>query len=311
MDPQSSPIHSAVLQRKSRHILSSSEDEEYGRQDEVATHLDCCEQTTYTSSSRSQGTEQRKHKSTGNKDGSHYGDSEPTSTTKSGRKGGKAAPRNAEEAVVPLSSISRRSQQTSQTTWVGEITLAVNKRADDTSSLREKQSDMPSHKEKEDSGGTRPAQVDSPVQIEEGPGVIIQMVYSDEAIVWDSDADSTDSETSMPGYRQGRDTLQEQAVQEILRDSRQPRTPPPARSPSVQILADAQLQHWSLVDRICTVNYKPQWELCNWISALRAEVIHIQGSVVVLYFEKTQEFTDVPPLKSSLHTLCKVIRQHQ
>ena len=33
-------------------------------------------------------------------------------------------------------------------------------------------------------------------------------------------------------------------------------------------------------------------------------------NTVVIYFEMVQEFKEVPPLKNNLHTVCKIIHQH-
>ena len=79
---------------------------------------------------------------------------------------------------------------------------------------------------------------------------------------------------------------------------------------SVHILADAKLANWPKSDKVCTVDYKAGWSFNKWVSALRSESVRVKCHTVILYLEKTQEIADVPPLKNHLHTICKILRQH-
>ena len=145
--------------------------------------------------------------------------------------------------------------------------------------------------------------------------VIINMIHTGQD-AWDSDASST-STTSTPDYKRGRhqeDPLTQRAVQELL----QPDTQIPVnvsgtavcRPLSLHLLADSRLANWPKKDNVCIMDYHAGWSFQEWIAALRAEVIRVKSNTVVIYFEKTQDYQDVIPVKNSLHTICKVIRQH-
>ena len=82
------------------------------------------------------------------------------------------------------------------------------------------------------------------------------------------------------------------------------------RSPSLHILADSRIGNWPVNDNICKVDYHPEWSFKKWIAALRAETVRVKCNTVVLYLERVQEFEEVPPLKNVLHTMCKILKQH-
>ena len=108
------------------------------------------------------------------------------------------------------------------------------------------------------------------------------------------------------------DPLDSQAVWEIQMDCACNRSfSHPRHTPSVHILADSRLQNWPVKDKFRTIDYHPGWNFKTWIAVLRAETIRIKTNTVVIYLERCQEYEDVPPIKNSLHTMCKTIRQHQ
>ena len=153
------------------------------------------------------------------------------------------------------------------------------------------------------------------------PGTVINMRYKDDTPWVSAEEDgSLDSDTSTPDCKRGRhqqykqrETLHEQAIREVA--ERGVQYPLPSwtrgRAPAVHILADAKVAAWPTSDNICTLDYKPGWKLRDWIGAIRAENVRISQPTVILYLEVVLTFEDVPPLKNSLHMLCKVIRQHQ
>ena len=118
----------------------------------------------------------------------------------------------------------------------------------------------------------------------------------------------TASTTSTPSYKHGRHT--DPTLNEIIRAiTAEPVRSQHKRGPSVHILADSCLERWPPHDNICVLDYHA-WNIRRWVEALRAETVRIQCNTVILYLEKAQEFSDVLPLKNILHTICKVIRQH-
>ena len=132
---------------------------------------------------------------------------------------------------------------------------------------------------------------------------------------WESDHDS---ETSTPDFKREchevvKDVLQEQAVKEVLEvgghypTSRwiQKRR---NRGPSVLILADAQLGNWPASDKICQVEYRPQWPVQRWIQAVKTGDIRIKAFTVVLYLEELKKWQDLPPIKNTIQKLCLAIR---
>ena len=144
--------------------------------------------------------------------------------------------------------------------------------------------------------------------------IIVSMVHADQEEPWDSDA-SMASSTSTPDFKHGKhqnDLLAQQARSEILETVTTGSEGDHSvhRPPSMHILSDARLSNWPSRDNICMMDYHPGWGFQHWISALRAETIWVKCNTVVLYFEKSQDYEDVPPVKNSLHTICKVLHQH-
>ena len=136
----------------------------------------------------------------------------------------------------------------------------------------------------------------------------------DDAVAWFSDEDGNSSITSTPDFkcgRHGESSLEMLAVQEMEQEALGFVLGDNIRPLSAQLLADARIAHWPMIDHIIGVEYKPGWTIKQWISALRAEVIRITCGTVIIYLEVAQAFQDVPPLKNNLMALCKVIRQHQ
>ena len=48
----------------------------------------------------------------------------------------------------------------------------------------------------------------------------------------------------------------------------------------------------------------------KWLATLRAEMIRVTTHITVIYFEWTELFSDVPPLKNRLQPICAVLKQH-
>ena len=128
---------------------------------------------------------------------------------------------------------------------------------------------------------------------EDGPGlvedtgseIIISMSYEQEQ-AWDSDIDSISSSTSTPDYKQGRheDVSEEQgeqiSVEQVERAINQEYQQMQLQKPgmdkvSAHILSDSRMEKWPKGDIKCKVDYKPDWGLQQWLSALRAEMIRI------------------------------------
>ena len=154
------------------------------------------------------------------------------------------------------------------------------------------------------------------VDLSVDPGIIITMNYSEgsEDMAWDSELDGTASTTSTPAYKRGihdsMDEVTRQAVKAIQKEASQFVLNGSARGPSVQVLADSKIMQWPR-DSICVVNCHQDWDITKWLPSICAEIIRIQCNTVVLYFEKTQNYGDVPRLKNHLQAICKAIRQHQ
>ena len=141
------------------------------------------------------------------------------------------------------------------------------------------------------------------------------MAHSDE-LAWHSDKESSDvdsccSQTSTPGFKRGvhQDVEMEQVIS-LLKEEAETLTRKQKRTPSVQILADARVSHWSKRDNVCVIETHEGWNFKQWISALRVGSIRITCRSVVLYLEHSSTYTDVPPLKNALLTVCKIIRQY-
>ena len=107
------------------------------------------------------------------------------------------------------------------------------------------------------------------------------------------------------------DTEEAQALMAIRKEGEEFKLPLTNRSYSLHILADARTEEWPTGDNICKIEYHPKWQFKNWVAALRSEIIRIECNTVVIYLEKIQDMDDVPPIKNGLHSICKVIRQHQ
>ena len=146
----------------------------------------------------------------------------------------------------------------------------------------------------------------------EDPGLIIDMTTQDQELIWNTDIDGNDSDTGSctltPEFKRGihpsmEDTL---AIQQILQDSCQ-FTLRGRNRPSVLILSDSRLKNWPR-DSMCQVEYHPEWSLNKWLEALKAEIIRVTCNTVILYFETTCRYTDVPPLKNKLQAICSVIQ---
>ena len=156
------------------------------------------------------------------------------------------------------------------------------------------------------------------VTVDPEEGVIITMAQDDEQI-WNSAEDSDSSEvssSSTPDFKRGKhSSVSLVQVMEALRaDSKtKVHNKGRARGPSLQVLADARLSQWPRNDKICLVEYHQDWKFKQWLVALRAETVRITCNTVILYFEQTQEMgmEEVPRLKNALQAICRTIRQHK
>ena len=141
-------------------------------------------------------------------------------------------------------------------------------------------------------------------------GEVVIVMEQGEELAWNTELDdSDDSTTSTPAFKRGDHGLDMQEITALLK-SEAHTTLTRQRGYSIQILADARVQHWSKVDRVCKLEIHPGWDTRQWVSAIRAETIRITCHTVVLYFEKTATYSDVPPLKNGIQAVCKAIRQH-
>ena len=127
--------------------------------------------------------------------------------------------------------------------------------------------------------------------------------------------DSDCSHTSTPAYRRGKNREPANKVAlHLLKEGL--KFPIPkwlhCRGKVVHILADVKIKRWPHdKDNLCTVDYKPCWQMKDWVARVRAEVIRITSPTVIIYMERTMKFEDMPPLKNVLETLCKAVHQHQ
>ena len=139
------------------------------------------------------------------------------------------------------------------------------------------------------------------------------MLQPDNPQDWDSDLDSVSSTTSTRDFKCGKhsEDLCCLAVKELTSKSRlKSRVNVNRRPPSLHILADSRIAQWPDNDNLCIVDFHPEWGFQNWISALRAETIRVKSNTAVLYLEKCQDYQDVVPIKNSLQTICKTLKQH-
>ena len=305
----SSPIRTEQLKRSSRRILSS--DEESYRSQQASTHSGCSAKRTCTSSSQTVKKHKRcKHKRPvsplagdrqatdhlpsvwceipARKDNQQRCTESPGSSPSQGRR---TPSQGCESPVAGLGNSTAADVTTEENTPVRSPTLM---------------------QEKADAGhnSAQTREADSP---EQGEGIIIQMVPSDEVLAWDSDMDSACSETSTPGYKRGKYAEPDLStvLQEIRLDSQLFIPSRQVRKPSLHLLADSRVGNWPASDQICVIEYQPDWEIRHWISAVRAETIRIQSGTVIIYLERILSFSDVPPFKNLLQTLCKAVRAHR
>ena len=150
--------------------------------------------------------------------------------------------------------------------------------------------------------------------------IIIECVDDNDS-PWHTDSDSA-SVSSTPDYKRGKTGEHKDhprhsdtelvAVQEIQESGVSFPLPSWIRrravhGPSVLILADSQLQNWAMdKDKICQVHYHENWPISRWTQAIREGTI----LMVILYFEQTRNWMDVPPIKNVLQNLCKAVRNH-
>ena len=146
-------------------------------------------------------------------------------------------------------------------------------------------------------------------------GVVISFTFNGESDVWHSDdtdgseAGSGCSSTSTPGYKRGHHS--ELELQQVIWASKSADTRATYRKwdhPYTFWQTPGYSFGWIMT--ICVTDFHQDWSLKKWIASLRAETVRVKCNTVVLYLEKTQEFNDSPPLKNVLHTICKIIRQH-
>ena len=183
-----------------------------------------------------------------------------------------------------------------------------------------------------DSGSSQPApqgDLKSPTE----PGTIINLTYITDS-PWElgqdtqSDEDSKASVTSTPAFKRRRHAQKEktpdpkkdnpnfylkwQLVRLIQKEGMLHPVPKWARShsPSVLILSDSQLKHWPEADNVCKLIYHPDWPVKRWVQAIKLGDIWIEYNTVVIYLEGLRSWSDVPPIKNALHTLCKMIRMY-
>ena len=150
--------------------------------------------------------------------------------------------------------------------------------------------------------------------------MVIQLTHQD-TDPWDSAEDSSassESISSTPGYKRGRHhedmDIDEQAVKLIeqkgiklapLKGIKQ------VNQLSLLLLADMQLGEWPWNDKKCNLHLRPRCRVRDWGYEIRSGHIDIQTQNVVLYLEGLLRWQDAPPIKNTLHSLCKVIRGQQ
>ena len=276
-----SPVHTGLLKYTRRRILSSDE-ETYGRAEETSTRFDSAPCTP----SHDCPTAQQ-----GNTGAESHTPVEPIGSNSPGS-GDKPSQRSRKE---PLGSSSQGAAgNPSQARDDGRVGKPNTPHGEPATPTLEP--------------GPEEMQVDS----EDDPGIIIRMVPGDEQ-AWITEEESDDSSSSTPSYRQGNHHQGDSKVLQMIRDDAQRfmERPRQHRPPSIQILADSRIKQWPAGDKVCVVDFHPNWTLKKWVAGLQAEIVRIQCNIVVLYLERTEEILDVPPLKNMLHSICKVIRQHK
>ena len=161
-------------------------------------------------------------------------------------------------------------------------------------------------------------------QVESDAGIIIQMDGQDS--LWDSEVDGHDSDTSTPAYKRGQHHVEQSRqpnvqgisdleVIKIIQEEGMGFSVPDwiktrKISPSILLLADSQVKYWPGNDAVCKVQYHQDWPISRWTQAIRLGLIKIECTTVVVYLEAVRRWSDVPPIKNSLNTLCRNIRNH-
>ena len=178
----------------------------------------------------------------------------------------------------------------------------------------------------------------TPVSPEQG--TVIEFLHNDgNDSPWESDLDSSGSESSTPDFKRGkhaqqppvqtqqsqdsedknmsgkRQVLSDQQVIELIKTEGIAYSLPKWINErrvrgSVLILADAQLKDWPLKDGICSVTLRQNWPINRWNLAIKTGIIPVSHHrVIVLYLENSRAWDEIPPIKNALQRLCKVIRQ--
>ena len=172
----------------------------------------------------------------------------------------------------------------------------------------------------------------SPVMEQADESIVIQLTHqSNEA--WDSALDSsTDSSldsslvsaSSTPAFKRGEpddssskraqkrkqqiiDLIIEEGLERHHLGKRRRRV----QEPAVLILADSKLKEWPWNDKVCDLHLRPNQSVKQWTMEIRTGIIDIQARNVIIYFESLLGWNDVPPIKNSLESLCKAIRDQQ
>ena len=146
---------------------------------------------------------------------------------------------------------------------------------------------------------------------------IIEFTYHDHT-PWDSELDQ-ESDTPTPDFKRGKHVVDcasgpsDAEVIKVIKQEGMSFAIPKwirKRNPraSLLILADAQLKFWPKGDKICKVQLHERWPLKRWNLAIKMGTIKLECNTVVLYLESTRSWQDVPPIKNSLHMLCKTIK---
>ena len=156
--------------------------------------------------------------------------------------------------------------------------------------------------------------------------VVIEFTHSDccDDSPWQTEDDSFVSSTSTPEFKRGihkqhgnNDTEEQNRhiVKQICQEGLEHAIPhwiarrqARRNRPSVLILTDGLLQHWSAKDRVCEVIHHQGWPIRRWSQAIHSGQIVINHRNVVCYLEATCNWNDIPPLKNCLHGLGKAIR---
>ena len=171
----------------------------------------------------------------------------------------------------------------------------------------------------------------------EQSSIIIDMTHLEGCdSLWNSDEDEQKSEMSTPAYKRGhydvtldnkgntrrgdatgqaqdREDRATTKVIKLIQEEGMHFTVPSwiqkrKVTPSILVLADAQLKYWPPHDNVCEVVFHQNWPLKRWSQAIQLGTINVKCVTIVLYLEGTCRWSDVPPIKNVLHTLCKTLR---